>query len=348
MKVTSTLMTVAEYCDQMKTGAIVVNRSYQRSRKRWPPAARSFLIDTILHGYPVPKVILAQQTDLRSRKTVKEIVDGQQRSAAIFDFYGDEFRISGDSPYKGKKFSDLEPESQQAFVTYPLGADIFTGADETQIRQTFRRMNSYTVPLNAQERRFATHQGRFKWFVFEQSELYGEMFKKLGVFEERQISAMQDGLLLTELAAAMVLGIKTSSFRALDKFYRDRDDPFPEEEAITAWLRDAFDFILNMPDVHGTALMKPFVFFSLTLASAHAVRTVPALAATFAFPNGFAPDPGLAASKLGALAQALEADEVPAPLEPFVQASSKATNTDKNRSTRFRYCCMAVGGSLPE
>src|SRR5438093_1589124 len=105
MNVTSTLMTIAEYCGQMDSHAILVNRDYQRSPKRWPPAARSFLIDTILHGYPVPKVILAQRTDLRSRTTVKEIVDGQQRSMAIFDFFKDALRITGDTPYKGKKFS---------------------------------------------------------------------------------------------------------------------------------------------------------------------------------------------------------------------------------------------------
>ena len=79
MKLTTTTFTVAEYCDQMIAGSIIINSDYQRSPKVWPPAAKSYLIDSVLLGYPIPKLSLYQKTDLRSRKTIKEIVDGQQR-----------------------------------------------------------------------------------------------------------------------------------------------------------------------------------------------------------------------------------------------------------------------------
>src|SRR5438067_2453856 len=95
MNVLPTTFTVAEYCQQMLAGAIIVNRDYQRSDKVWPPAARSFLIDTILLGYPLPKFSLHQNTDLKTRQTVKAIVDGQQRSMAIQDFFSDKLRLSG-------------------------------------------------------------------------------------------------------------------------------------------------------------------------------------------------------------------------------------------------------------
>ncbi len=348
MKLTPTLMTIAEYCGQMASNAIVVNRDYQRSPKRWPPAARAFLIDSILQGYPIPKVILAQQTDLKTKTTVKEIVDGQQRSMAIRDFFEDQLRITGDSPYAGKTFSDLEAQEQQSFLTYPLGVDVFTGADDNAIRQTFRRMNSYTVPLNKQEQRYATHQGLFKWFIFDQTGLYAEMFKRVGVFGEKQISAMQDGLLLTELAAALVDGIKTSSNPKLDKFYRDRDTSFPEQEMIEQALQRAFDLVLKMPDIHGSSLMKPHQFYTLTLAAAHSSKAVPALVDDYAFASGFAPQPEVAASKLGTLALAIDSGNVPEPLEPFVNASSGATNTEANRKVRFQFCCKAIAGVLPE
>ena len=94
MKVHPTPMTVADYCLGMSRTEIVVNRNYQRSDKVWPSAAKSYLIETMLLGYPVPKLYLYQVLDLRSRKTYKEIVDGQQRSVAIFQFYNDEFRLN--------------------------------------------------------------------------------------------------------------------------------------------------------------------------------------------------------------------------------------------------------------
>ena len=47
MQVTSSTFTIAEYCQQMREKSIIVNHDYQRSDKVWPPAARSYLIETI-------------------------------------------------------------------------------------------------------------------------------------------------------------------------------------------------------------------------------------------------------------------------------------------------------------
>jgi hypothetical protein len=89
-----TNMTIAEYCGAMERKDIIVNKTYQRSDKVWPDSARSFLIESVLLGYPVPKIYLHSKTDLKTRRTIKEIVDGQQRSRAIFDFFNDNFNLS--------------------------------------------------------------------------------------------------------------------------------------------------------------------------------------------------------------------------------------------------------------
>jgi len=86
--------TVAEYCEEMRWKEIIINRNYQRSDRVWPSAARSYLIETIVLGFPIPKPSLYSVTDIRSRKTTKEIVDGQQRSTAIFEFLNDKLRLS--------------------------------------------------------------------------------------------------------------------------------------------------------------------------------------------------------------------------------------------------------------
>ena len=89
-----TNMTVADYCLAMDRHEITVNKEYQRSDKVWPDSARSYLIESILLGYPLPKFYLNSITDVKHRKTSKEIVDGQQRSRAIHDFYNDQFKLS--------------------------------------------------------------------------------------------------------------------------------------------------------------------------------------------------------------------------------------------------------------
>src|SRR5689334_15188596 len=94
MQVTPNNLTVADYCHAMQRNEIRVNHEYQRSDKVWPEAARSFLVETILLGYPIPKMFLYQVTDLKSRKTIKEIVDGQQRSQALVDYFAGAYRLS--------------------------------------------------------------------------------------------------------------------------------------------------------------------------------------------------------------------------------------------------------------
>lgn len=164
----STNYTVSDYCAGMERGEIVVNKEYQRSERVWPDIARSFLIETMLLGFPMPKLYLYSVVDLKKRKTVKEIVDGQQRSMAIWEFFEDKFMLSRKletEDFCGKKFSELDDEWQQKFITYAISADLFVSATDEEVRETFRRMNSYTIPLNPEEQRHAEFQGAFKWFV---------------------------------------------------------------------------------------------------------------------------------------------------------------------------------------
>ena len=135
MQVYPTPMTVADYCLGMSRKEIVVNRNYQRSDQVWPSAAKSYLIETMLLGYPVPKLYLYQVLDLRSRKTYKEIVDGQQRSVTIFQFYNDEFRLNDfleTDEIAGKTYSELDPEFQSKFLEYSLAIDTFVSATQPE------------------------------------------------------------------------------------------------------------------------------------------------------------------------------------------------------------------------
>src|SRR5256885_1545687 len=116
----STNYTAADYCAAMDRNELIVNREYQRSEKVWPDIARSFLIETMLLGFPMPKIYLYSVTDLKNRRTVKEIVDGQQRSMAIKDFFDDKFVLSRKletEDLAGEKFSELEDDWKKRFIT---------------------------------------------------------------------------------------------------------------------------------------------------------------------------------------------------------------------------------------
>src|SRR5208337_260200 len=175
MEIVPTNYTVADYCDDLLQNKIMVNREYQRSDKVWPTAARSFLIESVLLGYPIPKISLFQRIDVKTRKSIKEIIDGQQRSVAILDFYSGKLRLSRtieESEFAGAAYSDLSEELQGKFLNYSLSVDLFVAATNEEIREVFRRMNSYTVPLNPEESRHATWPAPFFWTIGNVSALF--------------------------------------------------------------------------------------------------------------------------------------------------------------------------------
>ena len=62
MKILHSQFTIAEVRDMLERGDLTVNKSYQRSPNIWPVDAQSYFIDTILEGYPFPKVYSMNNT----------------------------------------------------------------------------------------------------------------------------------------------------------------------------------------------------------------------------------------------------------------------------------------------
>ena len=69
---------------------LILAPEFQR-RKVWSMKAKSYLIDTILKGLPIPSIHIRQKIDIRRKKTIREVVDGQQRIGAILDYIDDSF-----------------------------------------------------------------------------------------------------------------------------------------------------------------------------------------------------------------------------------------------------------------
>ncbi len=340
-----TSFTVADYCAAMDRGEIIVNHEYQRSDQVWPQVARSYLIETILKGFPVPKLYLYQRTDVKSRKTRKEIVDGQQRSVAIHDFYNDDFRLSKSAEnedVKGKKYSDLDEEYQHKFLDYSINVDLFVAATSSEVVEVFRRMNSYTVPLNAEEQRHASWQGQFKWFINGMADRLEAIFLDTGVFKEKQLVRMADNKLLTELADSFLNGIRTTNKEILDALYRSRDDDFPEQEDLRERMLSAFKVFRQLEPIHKTALAKPYMTYSFIQAIAHVIKPVPKFEKLFQSPRIKTVDCDDALPRLTALAQAIENGEETGKFAKFVQASSDKTNVRVNRRIRFKGFCRAL------
>jgi len=164
-----------------------VNRRYQR-KLVWTLAEKQKLVSSVLNGYPVPAVLLAE------RDNGYEIIDGLQRLYTLNSFMetsfpmadGRYFRVSEFPTAKNRRDAGVfDPLPENApeidavevarFLDYPLSVSIMRGASEEDIDEVFSRINTYGHRLSDQERRQAGVQGDFSELVRHlASELRGD------------------------------------------------------------------------------------------------------------------------------------------------------------------------------
>ena len=146
----------------MRKTAIDPKPQYQRGDV-WTRPQKQLFIDSILRNYDIPKLYLREVTDSESEYQW-EIVDGQQRLTALWEFLQDHYPISEKSAsiegytIKGKLFKEFDMELRIKFYSYNLSVVLLKNAEDEEIRELFRRLQS-GVPLNPAEKRNAISGG---------------------------------------------------------------------------------------------------------------------------------------------------------------------------------------------
>lgn len=328
-----------------------INPKYQRSGEAWPRKAKSFLVETILLGMPIPPVLLHKLT--QARESVEEdIIDGQQRCEALMQFKEGKFALTKNidtKRWRGKRWDDLPGEMQGIFKNYVVSLDIYQNVDYKTIRSVFRRLNYYTAPLNAAEQRHARFTGEVSDFLEEERALWHALFKEIGTFKKKQFDRRRDVQLLTEILEAMVNGISTAKSDVLEKFFEQHDPSFSEAESCRKRLANARNYLAQVDGLAGTSLSKPYQLFSMILAIMHSLQQLPKFKA--AFPGATAPfPPAQFSNRLAPLAAVLEVEEAAALSTQqhrwiaFYRASAEGTNVSDARIERFlTYLHMLTG-----
>ncbi len=131
--------------------------SFQR-RYVWDDRLASRLIESILLNVPIPPCYLSQNEDFEL-----DVIDGQQRIYSIYRFVNNQFHLTHltvMSELNGRRFHELPKNLQRQIQTHTLRCTVITNQSHPEIKfDVFERLNTNTVPLNAQELRNCIYRG---------------------------------------------------------------------------------------------------------------------------------------------------------------------------------------------
>lgn len=156
--------------------ALILSPYYQRYDGIWSKKDKSLFIESIILNIPIPSIYLSEDN-----KGNLIVIDGRQRLSTLFEFMDEKksFKLQGLSILKelnGYDFSDLIGDKEK-YKTKIEDRSLHIsklryGTDETFIIETFERVNTKGVKLNAQEIRNAIHHGKSTELLNEISDLY--------------------------------------------------------------------------------------------------------------------------------------------------------------------------------
>ncbi|MCW8038141.1 DUF262 domain-containing protein [Acinetobacter entericus] len=254
-------------------GELIISPKYQRN-KVWNLNAKSYLIDSIIRGYPIPQIFIRQQIDIATRQTIREVIDGQQRITAIIEFVENIFSIqkSHSKEYGGKSYSDLSNDIKEEILNYNISFEIIKLKNDARIYEMFARLNTNNMALNKQELRNAQYWGEFKVFVLQKTALFKEIFIDKKIFKDKDFSRMADVDFMNSLIINTIDGIITDSHTKTDNYYKKFDKEFSNIDEIDLKVTNIYKIIDELfynPLFTGKIFYRKTFFYTLFAALNH-------------------------------------------------------------------------------
>lgn len=212
-----------QIADQAISGDFDLQPQYQR-RLRWTPDRKSRLIESFLMNVPIPPIYLSEEPDGRYA-----VIDGKQRITAIAEFLNGDLALTGLWYYthlEGKRIGDLD-KKERDFLTkrIALRAVIILEQSPSEIKlQTYRRLNTGGVHLNAQEIRNIAFRGPLNDLIMELSEK--PRFHRLLHIRDRTKSTMYQHMRDAELVLRFLAF--RESWRAFEGSVKGHMDSYME------------------------------------------------------------------------------------------------------------------------
>jgi len=260
---------ISDFLEWRNGNLLELSPDFQR-RPVWSQTAKSYLIDTIVRGKPMPKLIITQK--LLGSRIVRCVVDGQQRLRAILDYRDGNYKISRahNKEYAGLTYDRLPEQVQKDFMKYELGVDLLFDMAYEDILDIFARINTYTVVLNTQEKRNAKFVGYFKQLVYQYGYKYINYFIAANILTKRTIARMAEAELSAELLGALVGGVQSN--KTTGTYYKKYEEEFENMDQYSARFDEIMSYIGEIyppADLARTNWSRIHLFYTLFTVIGH-------------------------------------------------------------------------------
>lgn len=222
MRVNKTELQLESLISRIQKKDLDLQPDFQRG-EIWDKARRQRLIDSLLRDWYVPAVHVVQLPDGRA-----VVLDGQQRLAAIRDFFDDNFVVDGNiEPQSdeirglhGLKFSQLPPATVRALNRFSLQIIELESDDPREPNELFFRLNQ-AYSLTPPEKRNALHGPARR----QVRELVEELVST-GLLSKETIGFTNNRLAYDDVISRTCVAIESNSLRrhinngVVEEYYR--------------------------------------------------------------------------------------------------------------------------------
>lgn len=157
---------------QVKSGILFLRPLSERPKFQrqyvWSDNLASRLVESVLLNVPIPPCYLSENDEAEL-----DVIDGQQRIYSLYRFMDNQFSLRGLealTEFNEKRFFELPSKEQRKLRTHTLRCVVITNESHPEIKfDVFERLNTSTMPLNAQELRNCVSRGALNNLLAELS-----------------------------------------------------------------------------------------------------------------------------------------------------------------------------------
>lgn len=150
---------------EMRTGRIALDKIYKRRDRYeipdwqreqvWNADKQRLLINSILRGWKLPKFYFQKTGE---DPDTYEVVDGQQRLTAIWEFIDGDIRLDEQAAavFGGAAYRELSDKYSDQFDDFEIEYDLIVDSSEDDIKEFFQRLQA-GLPLTSSEKLNSVH-----------------------------------------------------------------------------------------------------------------------------------------------------------------------------------------------